>query len=360
MSTTPWPPTVTLEGYGVKLEPLTAAHAPDLARAAADGELWKLRVTSVPNPGDEAAYIDFALKGREAGHMLPFAVRDLASGQIVGSTRFHDIVAATKRVEIGYTWYAKSVQRTHINSACKLLLMTHGFETLECAVVGWRTDILNFASQRAIERLGAKREGVMLAQAARRDGSARDTVVYSIPKADWPAARDKLKARLEKGTVQKDESPLEIVPLEALDNAQFNALLRLNAGALGSNFVARNGDSIAQASRSPNAVLRAILRQGAPIGLVLLFDPTLTETSDVPKHQLYLWRLMVDFAHQGSGVGGFAMGHVEAYARVRPGITELGLSHVPHERSAGEFYKRFGFSYTGEEDDGELVMVKKL
>lgn len=194
---TPWP--VTLERSGVRLEPMQAEHARDLAAAASDGELWKLVVTSVPAPGDEAAYIATALQGQGDGHMLAFVVREVASGRVIGSTRYHDIVVAAARVEIGYTWYASSTQRTAVNTTCKLLLMAHAFDTLDARVVGWRTDILNTRSQAAIERLGARKDGVIRHHAPRRDGSVRDTVIYSMLRDEWPACRAMLEARLSQG-----------------------------------------------------------------------------------------------------------------------------------------------------------------
>jgi N-acetyltransferase len=187
---------ITLESNGVRLEPMTASHVEDLARAARDGELWKLRVTSVPAPGEEDAYVQNALNMREAGTRLPFVVRDLSSGRIVGTTSYHDIVPEVDRVEIGYTWYAKSVQRTHVNTTCKLMLMTHAFETLGCKVVGWRTDNFNHASQRAIERLGAKRDGVIRHHYKRRDGTVRDTVMYSVLAGEWPEIKAQLLYKL--------------------------------------------------------------------------------------------------------------------------------------------------------------------
>ncbi len=190
------PTPVTLEGDGVRLEPLAAAHCDGLAAAAADGRLWELWYTSVPAPEETAGYNDRALAGQRAGDMLPWAVRELASGAIVGSTRYHDIVAAADRVEIGWTWYAAAWQRSHVNSACKLLLFTHAFETLGCRVVGLRTDNFNFASQRAIEALGAKRDGVIRHHWARRDGSVRDTVLYSVLASEWPDVRKHLSGRL--------------------------------------------------------------------------------------------------------------------------------------------------------------------
>lgn len=190
------PEPCTLETTGVRLEPLSQQHVDGLEAAARDGELWQLRVTSVPEPGDTAAYVEAALKGRDDGHMLPFAVRDLASGAVIGTTRYHDIVPAVERLEIGYTWYGKRWQRTHVNTTCKLLLMTHAFETLGAQLVGWRTDNFNFASQRAIERLGAKRDGVLRHHALRRDGTVRDTVMYSVSAGEWPEIKAHLHYQL--------------------------------------------------------------------------------------------------------------------------------------------------------------------
>ena len=187
---------VTLEGHSVRLEPLSVDHEAGLAAAAADGQLWKLWYTSVPEPAGTRGYIDGALEGQQAGHMLPWAVRDLATNTIAGSTRYHDIVPTADRVEIGYTWYAQRCQRTRINTACKLLLLTHAFDTLNCAVVGLRTDNFNFASQRAIEALGAKKDGVIRHHHPRRDGTVRDTVIYSILAAEWPDVKRHLELRL--------------------------------------------------------------------------------------------------------------------------------------------------------------------
>ena len=190
------PVPVTLEGHGVRLEPLGGSHLDGLMAAAADGRLWELWFTSVPPPPQTTAYIAAALKGRENGHMLPWAVRDLATDSIVGSTRYHDIVPEIDRVEIGYTWYAASRQRSHVNTACKLLLLSHAFDTLGCQVVGFRTDNFNFRSQRAIEALGAKKDGVLRHHHARPDGTVRDTVAYSIVASEWPDVRRHLSTRL--------------------------------------------------------------------------------------------------------------------------------------------------------------------
>ena len=189
---------VTLEGHGVRLEPMDASHARALRDAASDGSLWELWFTAVPEPDKVDAYINTALEGQKAGHMWPWVVRELTSGKVVGSTRYHDIVAAVDRVEIGYTWYARSWQRTHVNTSCKLLLFQHAFEALGCAVVGLRTDNFNFASQRAIERLGAKKDGVIRHHQARRDGSVRDSVMYSVLAQEWPDVKRHLQLRLAK------------------------------------------------------------------------------------------------------------------------------------------------------------------
>jgi N-acetyltransferase len=189
---------VVLEGFGVRLEPLSLDHHDELLAAAADGNLWELWFTSVPEPAQTRAYIESAQSGQQAGHMLPWAVRERSSGKLVGSTRYHDIVASIDRVEIGYTWYSRSHQRTRINTACKLLLLEYAFETIGCKVVGWRTDNFNFKSQRAIEALGAKKDGVLRHHNARRDGTVRDTVLYSMLAAEWPDAKRHLQLRLSR------------------------------------------------------------------------------------------------------------------------------------------------------------------
>ncbi len=193
------PRPLVLEGHGLRLEPLSLDHRAALASAASDGKLWELFFTTVPEPDRTEAYIQAALDGQRDGHMLPWAVRDLNTGTIVGSTRYHDIVAAADRVEIGYTWYAKGCHRTHVNTSCKLLLLAHAFDALGCQVVGLRTDILNNVSQRAIEALGAHKDGVIRHHWPRRDGSVRDTVMYSILVTEWPAIRERLERRLKDG-----------------------------------------------------------------------------------------------------------------------------------------------------------------
>jgi RimJ/RimL family protein N-acetyltransferase len=192
------PRPATLEANGIRLEPLSMEHLDGLKSAAADGKLWELWFTSVPKPEETRTYLENALKGQKNGDMLPWAVRDLKSGEIVGSTRYHDIIAAADRVEIGYTWYAKRCQRSHVNTTCKLLLFGYGFEKLDCKVIGLRTDNFNFTSQRAIEALGAKKDGVLRHHWPRRDGSIRDTVMYSVLAQEWPDVKRHLQRRLEK------------------------------------------------------------------------------------------------------------------------------------------------------------------
>ena len=187
---------VTLRRDPIRLVPLGLEHEAGLAAAAADGELWKIRVTSVPEPGATRAYIEAALQMQSQGTRLPFAVVDSGTGQVIGSTSYHDIVPAVDRLEIGYTWYAASRQRSAVNTTAKLTLLQHAFETLGAQLVGWRTDNFNFASQRAIERLGARKDGVLRHHGLRRDGTVRDTVMYSLTAAEWPEVRAHLEYQL--------------------------------------------------------------------------------------------------------------------------------------------------------------------
>jgi RimJ/RimL family protein N-acetyltransferase len=195
------PQPVVLERGGLRLEPLVQTHTKALSTAIADGRLWELWFVATPAPDAMDGYVVDALQGQQAGHMLPWAVRELATDRIIGTTRYHDIVASIDRVEIGYTWYAQSRQRTHVNTTCKLALLEHAFETLGCKVVGLRTDGFNFRSQRAIEALGARRDGVIRHFAARRDGSPRDIVMYSILAHEWPDVRRHLELRLRRHAV---------------------------------------------------------------------------------------------------------------------------------------------------------------
>ena len=192
------PRPVVLEGHGIRLEPLTEELSDALAAAAGDGRLWELWFVAVPPPDGMRAYVADALTGQRDGHMLPWVVRDVSSGAIMGSTRYHDIVPAIERVEIGHTWYGQSRQRTHVNTTCKLLLLTHAFEKLSCKVVGLRTDNFNFRSQRAIEALGAKKDGVIRHFGTRRDGTVRDVVMYSILATEWPDVKRYLELRLRR------------------------------------------------------------------------------------------------------------------------------------------------------------------
>lgn len=189
---------VTLNLRGITLVPLTLNHEDGLRAAASDGALWNIRVTSVPEPDNTRKYIEDALAMRDTGNRFAFCVLDAATGTVLGCTSYHDIIATVKRVEIGWTWYAKSVQRTHVNTTCKLLMLTHAFDVLGCNVVGWRTDNFNFASQAAIERLGAHKDGVIRGHALRRDGSIRDTVMYSLRSGEWPEVKAQLLYLLDK------------------------------------------------------------------------------------------------------------------------------------------------------------------
>ncbi|WP_374667765.1 GNAT family N-acetyltransferase [Ramlibacter sp.] len=190
------PEPCTLDGGTVRLVPLALSHEEGLRAAAADGELWNIRVTSVPEPAQTRRYIEDALRMHDEGKRLAFAVLDAATGTVLGSTSYHDILPEVHRLEIGYTWYAKRCQRTHVNTTCKLLMMAHAFDTLGAQVVGWRTDNYNFASQKAIERLGARKDGVIRGHAMRRDGTIRDTVMYSLTAGEWPEVRAHLHYQL--------------------------------------------------------------------------------------------------------------------------------------------------------------------
>jgi RimJ/RimL family protein N-acetyltransferase len=187
-----------LQARGVRLLPMDLSHEAGLRAAAADGALWNIRVTSVPAPQETRQYIETALAQREKGDRFAFVVVEESSGKILGSSSYHDILPAVKRVEIGYTWYAQSVQRSHVNTTCKLLLLSHAFDTLGCHVVGWRTDIFNTASQTAIERLGAKKDGIIRGNALRRDGTIRDTVMYSLRSGEWPEVKAHLEHKLQR------------------------------------------------------------------------------------------------------------------------------------------------------------------
>jgi RimJ/RimL family protein N-acetyltransferase len=194
---TPFAP-IRLHDEYVVLEPLSLDHVPALEAAAADGELWNLQVTSVPAPGQAGDYVARALQGQAEGHMLPFAIRESGSGEIVGSTRYYEIDTALPRLAIGYTWYARRWQKSHLNTACKRLLLEHAFEALGCVAVAFHTDELNEDSQRAIERLGAQREGVLRAHRRRVDGSLRNTVCFSILAGEWPNVSNWLEMRLSR------------------------------------------------------------------------------------------------------------------------------------------------------------------
>jgi RimJ/RimL family protein N-acetyltransferase len=193
----PWPDAVTLDGAHARLVPLSPDHAAGLREAVKDGALWRLWYTSIPTPDGMAAEIARRLALREAGSMLPFTVIDPASGELVGMTTYMNIDADMKRVEIGSTWYRRSAQRTPLNTECKLMLLRHAFEALDCVAVELRTHVLNRQSRAAIERLGAKLDGILRNHARMADGTLRDTAVYSIIAGEWPMVRSNLMYRLE-------------------------------------------------------------------------------------------------------------------------------------------------------------------
>jgi N-acetyltransferase len=360
-----WPPDTTLERNGIRLEPLSLAHEAGLRDAAADGELWNLRVTSVPEPDKVRTYIQAALASRAEGSRMAFAIIDTNTNTALGSTSYHDIVASLKRVEIGYTWYRKSVQRSHVNTTCKLMLMQHAFDTLQCPVVGWRTDILNFASQRAIEKLGARRDGAIRHHALRRDATVRDTVMYSMTADEWPEKKAKLETRLlQKGSIKDGPHRNSVVSLAEVTKENLLPILRMNPGAIGERMVATNGVSLAQAAHNPNAWPRAVMADATPVGFVMLLDPTIDpDAARADKEKLdalYVWRLMIDFKYQSMGFGEQVMRLVIERAKSMPNIHQVTLSYAMRDGNAKAFYERCGFRDTGDIDDGEMGMTLKI
>ena len=189
---------ITLTGTHASIEPLGREHEEALARAVADGELWRLWYTTVPPPDKMSQYITIALDMRERLDAMPFVIREKSSGEIVGCTRYFNVDAGNRRLEIGHTWYSKRVQRGPINTECKLMLLSHAFEKLQCIAVEFRTHWFNHASRTAIERLGAKQDGVLRNHQVSADGWKRDTVVFSIIDGEWPAVKRHLRYQLER------------------------------------------------------------------------------------------------------------------------------------------------------------------
>ena len=188
-----WPAPITLTGKIARLEPLSPNHAPGLIEAVTDGNLWELWYTAIPSPAEMEAAITLRLALQAQGQMLPFTIFNQATGQTIGMTTYMNIDAANRHVEIGSTWTRKSAQRSGINTECKRLLLTHAFETLNCIAVEFRTHFFNHQSRRAIERLGAKQDGILRSHRVNADGMLRDTVVYSIIAAEWPTVRQHLQ-----------------------------------------------------------------------------------------------------------------------------------------------------------------------
>jgi RimJ/RimL family protein N-acetyltransferase len=239
--------------------------------------------------------------------------------------------------------------------------MQHAFETLGCFVVGWRTSHLNFASQRAIERLGAKRDGVIRHHAPHRDGTVRDTVIYSMVAAEWPEKKALLEASLAPRQPGGSDITREAtISLAEISAANVLAVVRMNPGAIGERMVATNGISIAQGTYSPNAWMRAVMVGDTPVGFVMLFDPTLSpeaaQAEDAALDVLGVWRLMIDFKHQGKGFGEQAMQRIIEHAKAMPTINAVELSYVLREGNAKPFYERQGFVATGKVEHGEMTM----
>ena len=196
MADATWIQPITLSGKWVTLEPLEQGHAAALGEATKDGELWRLWVTTVPSPDSAAAYVKAALQRQQKEGGQPFVVRYNATGKIIGTTRYLHADPLNRRLEIGATWYAKTYQRTPVNTECKLLLLTHAFETLAAIAVEFRTHWHNHPSRNAIARLGAKQDGILRQHAKSPDGTYRDTVVFSILNSEWPTVKKGLQSKL--------------------------------------------------------------------------------------------------------------------------------------------------------------------
>lgn len=327
MAITPHP--ITLERPGVRLEPLTADHRDDLAAATADGKLWELRFTSAPEPAKTDAYIATALAGQRDGHMLPWVVRELATGVIIGSTRYHDIVAAIDRVEIGYTWYARRWQRSHVNTTCKLMLLEHAFDTLGAKVVGLRTDGLNTVSQRAIEALGARKDGVLRHHQARRDGSARDSVMYSILATEWPDVRRRLENRLTRHQVRVETFRQEHQPAFA---------------ALNREWLVQYGLIEPHDEEQLDDPFGHIIGPGGQIFVALLDGRVVGTCAAIPHRPgaIELAKLAVDPAVRGRGIGHRLVDACLAFARTRGAASVVLLSNS-RLTDAIRLYESYGF-----------------
>lgn len=338
---------VTLEGRAVRLEPLRHEHREDLELAAADGNLWELRFTSVPAPGGTVGYIEDALAGQSAGTMLPWAVRDLSTGRIAGSTRFHDIVPSIGRVEIGYTWYGRSWQRTHLNTTCKLILLEHAFETLGCCVVGFRTDILNGVSQRAIEALGARKDGTLRLHQMRTDGTVRDSVIYSILRSEWPGVRDRLERRLERhgsvagGPERGAQAGIEIVLSTPGDVADIVALMtrQLQEHELPADPSGIEA-AVVDVLRDPGAGFFLSARRGGEmIGAAFV---AFIQSAEHGGRSAWLEEVYLVPERRGLGIGTLLLR--EAVRRAREaGCRAIDLEVTDDHRRAEHLYEREGF-----------------
>jgi N-acetyltransferase len=353
-----------IEGYGLRLEPLSIDHEPSLRVAAADGELWKLRYVQVPEPEKLRRWIDQALRLYVDRKRVPFALIEISSGRVLGTASFCELMPQTHRLEIGELWVAQSMHRTWVNTACHLLMLGCAFDMLQAQCVGWRSDVLNNAAHAAFERLGARREGLLSQFMRRKDDSVADVVLHGMRLEDWPRLKARMVDRLAKGAKPVRPPAPRFVPLRTLRPQQIDALAKLDPGAGKARFVVPNGVTIANTLAHENAVLIGILDADTPVGMLLLYDPA--NNPDEAQHDgaaadtLVLWRLMVDFRHQGKGFGKAAIEEFVRQATLRPSIHQLRLSHLPGEGSAGPLFEAFGFTYNGEQDGEELVMTRHL
>jgi N-acetyltransferase len=353
---------IALEGYGLRLETMDIVHAAGLRDAVRNVDLRNRNLTSTPEPDQINALIETGLTGLATGSCIFWVIIEQSSNRILGACNFRDILPALDRVEIGNTWLLHSEQQPIVNAACELLMLQYAFQTLGCKAVGWRTDIFDFASQTTIERLGAKRDGVLRHHTLRRDLTIGDAVVYSMLLSEWRKTKKNLLAQLSK-TQGSERAQIELV---AITKENIDSILILDPGANGTRMTAKNAESIAQAFLNQNARQFGvhIPEQGdnsaAMIGYLLLWDPSLHETTKHTIDQLYVWGLMIDFKYQRLGYGAQVLRKVQTMATEMPNISKVSLSHLLLEQNPKPFYEALGFSEVAVTEGERAHMVWKV
>jgi N-acetyltransferase len=353
---------IVLKGYGLRLEPVNLVHAAGLREAACNNDLSNRQITPTPEPDQINALIETGLTGLATGRCIVWVIIEQSTNRTLGACKFQDILPAIDRVEIGNTWLRHSEQQRFINAACQLLMMQHAFEILGCKAVGWRTDIFDFASQTTIERLGAKRDGVLRHHTLRRDLTVCDMVIYSVLLSEWAKTKKNLLAQLSK----KRDSGHADIELVAITKDNIDSILILDAGANGARMTAKNAESIAQACFNQNARQFGVQipEQGdeaaALIGYLLLWDPSLQEKTKLTIDQLYVWGLMIDFKYQRLGYGAQVLRKVQSMAIEMPNISKVSLSHQLLEHNPKPFYEALGFTEVAVTQGERAHMVWKV